>query len=446
MSLSNSILVNYSERTNGGTTRAIYKLDDKIYTSDLTSVGAGTCLALEDGDAADVQFFYSPTIGGLCTVKACTLLSDKQEIDGFTEDDQPHKWLTMHTLTCSNRESIDINRPELHSGWGFTESRDVVPGAQPQDPLLRRRGNLTLQDPDQDYSSTIGNVEPTFQMIKVGNDAAGDGQDATCTQIDWSRVLPFLRASQVLPKIPKLKLVHQYDKTFSNYVNPEEVAPGALQLFNLNPLLLSNEVLGMELTADSYTTRFGRIKSDHGMLLPAVAENQNGITKYNCTAFNGQYVDNLYFWTTADPAGANITVPNENRSRAMYKEEIQIMVNGFPLLPLDGITQEAEKMLFMHRTKGNFNAPLACFMSSLATTANNLVFDNATSVWTGNMSCTGVHIGAVIDRLQIIHQRQNIAALTPDQGAAATLDLYAECITEVTTPANGNPALVTVAY
>ena len=437
MSLSNSILVNYSERTNGGNTRAIYKLDDKIYTSDLTSVGAGSYTRIAEAPQ-NAQFFYSPTIGGLCTIKACTLLSDKQEIDGFTADDQLQKWLTMHTLTCSNRESIDINRPELHSGWGFTESRGVVPENQ------RKKGNLTLQDPDVDYSSEIDGAEPTFQMIQLGNDTVGDGQDVTCTQIDWSRVLPFLRASSVLPKIPKLRLVHQYDQTFSNYVNTNELTPAQASLASLNPLLLSNEVLGMEMTADSYTTRFGKIKTDHGMRLPAVAGDNPVSTKYNCTAFNGQYVDNLYFWTSPDPAGAPATVPNIYRSRAMRDEKIQIMVNGFPLLPLNGIEQEAEKMLFMHRTKGNFNAPLACFMSQLATTGNNLVFDAFTSVWTSNMSCTGVHIGAVIDRLQIIYERTE--GNGEDQGLEAILDLYAECITEVTTPANGNPALVTVAY
>ena len=443
MSLSNSILVNYSERTNGGNTRAIYKLDDKIYTSDLTSVGAGTCMKLDD-EAAALQVFYSPTIGGLCTIKACTLLSDKQEIDGFTADDQLQKWLTMHTLTCSNRESIDINRPELHSGWGFTEARNFIGPPEEGEPNQRNKGNLTLQDPDVDYSSVIAGNEPTFQMVRLGNDAVGDGQEATCTQIDWSRVLPFLRASSVLPKIPKLRLVHQYDQTFSNYLNPNAAAQGDLNLFSLNPLLLSNEVLGMEMTADSYTTRFGKIKSDHGMLLPAVVGDNPVSIKYNCTAFNGQYVDNLYFWTTADADAAPANVPNIYRSRAMRNEKIQIMVNGFPLLPLNGIEQEAEKMLFMHRTKGNFNAPLACFMSQLVTTPNNLVFDAATSNWTSNMSCTGVHIGAVIDRLQIIYERTEGNA--EDQGLDAVLDLYAECITEVTTPANGNPALVTVAY
>ena len=452
MSLSNSILVKYNERLNGGNTRAIYKLDDKIYTSDLTSVGAGTCTGLIV-DAAEAQFFYNPVIGGLATIKACALYSDNQELDALTATDVPIWWLTMHTLTCSNRESIDINRPELHSGWGFTESST---DEEEENLPVIRRGNLVLGDQNKDYSSVIGGQPAVYSMVHLGNDPLDDGQAVTCTQIDWSRVLPFLRASSVLPAIPKLRLIHQYETDPRTYFNPQEIPAEDLELKALNPLLLANEVLGMELTADSYTTRFGRIRADTGMTLPemGIAGGNTVSTKYTCTAFNGQYVDNLYIWTSPNEESAQAQgLPRLSTSAAMNKEKFQIMVNGFPLLPLDGVTQEAEKMLFMHRTKGNFNAPLECFLPLLATRDNNLVFDKSTSRYSGNMSFVGFHIGAVVDRLQIIYERTSIVepAPAPDiprpaSNMPATLGLYAECVTEVTTPSNGNPTLVTVAY
>jgi hypothetical protein len=431
MSLSNSITVNYYERTNGGsTTRAVYKLDDKIYTSDLTSYGAGVYGAQSE---AITPLYYSPTIGGLNNIRSCTLLCGTYLIDGFTADDIPQQWLTIDTLTCPNRVSIDINRPELHSGWGFTE-RQTDAGDD------TFKGTLTLQDPSQDYSTTLNDEEPYLEMFKIA-----ETEDGPNTQIDWSRVLPFLKSTPVLPRIPQLQLVHVYNTDPQDYVNPTEEA-GALS--TLNPVLLANEVLGQELTQPEYTFQYTRIHTDHGMIVAAPAEPAEDaaaipkLTVYNCKSFDGMYVENLYFWNTASAPIANI--PNNNRSPAMANEKLQVIVNGFPLLPMDGIVQEAEKMLYQTRCKGSINVPMALYLSGLATSPNNRVLDAVTAPFGSELSVTAVHVGATIDRLQIQHQRT--WGEFAHQQQPFTLALMAEVKHEFTAPTDGDLTKVVVAF
>lgn len=428
-------MVHYTERANGGSTRAIYNLPDKIL-ADVISVNVGVYSPEADPETTD--FYYHPVIGGMTTIRSCTLKSGDQVIDEFTAADVPQHWLTLHTLTCSNRDSVDVNRPELHSGWGFEEasSVEVINGN-----VVRRKGSLTLQDPNQDFSSVVDGVEPAFMMYNIAAN-----QDGPSTQVNWSRVFPSLRAMGTLPRIPKLQLTHVYDVTPTNFVNPDDLLPADLPLTTINPLLLSNEILGLELTKDSYTTRFNRIKVDSGMKIQQPADLEAPTrTTYNCTAFDGLYVENLYFWT--EPSQGVPVIPLNCQSRAMANEKIQVMVNGFPLLPLDGIEQEAEKMLYLTRTKGSANMPLAFYVSDMATLQSFRTCDVITSVFVGNMSLTGVHIGAVIDRLQIQYQR----TLPPtnhfeNQGLEATMHLMAEYAVELTTPSDGDPGKVTIAY
>ena len=405
MSLSNAIKTHILDPRVHNDRRSEFRLDDGFYSSNLTLVDAGLYdTALTD----DTNVTYPCNAGAMSCIKNIYLYSDNVAIDQLLEC-QSHS--AFKCWQSRNARQNDLNRFDLYSGWGFNVAdRDVTIDGEDQ-----KKNSYTLQAEYVDYYLQQGNTQSFNQPQVARAEASG-----ISGQIRLSEYLGFLRDSKVLPRIPNLRLVIEWNTTATDtYTNSNATTPAPVKSFKVKrPSLICDEILGMSGEQDFKIPYYSTIHER--FVVDAVAEGSTQRASLKSTAFNQRWVKDIMFFNRA--SGDSDYMLAKFRSPAQKDEKLQLIVNGTKFLPDQGIDTPGLKVYHLNNSHGTFNLPQACYQYATADAPGRYISARSKEI-VGQGSITSVAVEDKIERLQVEYERVGYSA---DAGAdtRASFELF----------------------
>jgi hypothetical protein len=322
---------------------------------------------------------------------------------------------SIQHLRTNNQAQEDLNRFELLNGFSWTNSaNDSVDNEEV--------GALTTEATHKDYvKSYLENPTNNFKQYHNNQIQVSASQsEGASGMLVLSNYLEFLRSVPVLPNIPDLRLVLEWNLTASDYYVDSDAPSAVTPSFNpIRPQLVYEEILGVAPQA-------GLIKLPYQcaiverFVVPTAADGTTVSSSFRSGAFRNRFVKDLVLFNKVETTEAWLR--RQERSVAQRDEKIQLVVNARKFLPDQGINQEAMKLQYFNDSIGGLNIPLAAAMSSFrdATANHNRTLAAQSEVVAHNMSVTGVLVNDVIDRLDIEYTRTG-STLQNDQTGSFTL-------------------------
>jgi hypothetical protein len=387
MSLSNSVKTVLQDPVSHNNSRSVFKLDDGYYASSLRLVDVG----LEDANANGKGFIY-PTINGcLQMIKNIFLYSDTVLIDSIQNIPQ---YSAIEALKTSN-QGAHLNRQLIQNGLGF----DLLQ----VDSASSRAGCLTLGEDESFRFNNINGSGTQNNQVPIGKD-----QDQQSGAITLSSLLKFLETVSVLPMIPNLRLVIEYDTTVTNYFNDPANAITAPALNVIRPTLVVEQLLDMgdqppeALEIPYMSTIVERFA------VPATASPSNNTvpqrSSFKSQAFTAKFVRDLTFFNlpSSDLAAADRYLTRLTRSAAQKGEVLQVVLNNRNHLPDVGIDSAAKKFMYFNDAQRPLNLPLIAALEDVRDASGNILEDDALE---GQFSVTSVKVGERVNDLRLEYQR-----------------------------------------
>ena len=242
MSLSNSVTTLLIDPRSHSNSRTEYRLDNDYYASTLKLVDVGI-IARDNpaGAAANSGALIYPQLNGVYQcVKNIYLYSGTTLLDSVQNVAQ---YSAIQAAKTSNQGSTDLNRDLLLNGLGFSQHPIGGDGVATADEQVARPQSLTTSSrASKDFSILLANngahtIPPNNQTT-----AAAD-QDGQSGCISLSSLLQFLKTISILPRIPNLRLVVEWDTNYNNYFNANGNAAGALSVSR--PTLVAEKIENM---------------------------------------------------------------------------------------------------------------------------------------------------------------------------------------------------------
>lgn len=393
MSLSNSTKVHLLDPTVQNTSRCEFRLPDGFLASSMKLIDLGVYNTNLDATSGQ---YYPSILGVLAAVKKLTLYSDSVILDEIQE--LPAYGAVQH-LRTTNQGSEDINRFELHNACNLA---------------IARTGAYTLQPQRKDYYDlTSLNVQRALNQFQISATATGNSGSITL-----SDYLGFLESVQVLPRIPNLRLLIEWNTTAGDYYEDSAAAAKTKAYTPIRPTLVIEELLGV----DQDTTNVKLPYLQNIVERFAVAATTNGTAQtvsFRSGAFKNRYVKDLLFFNKISTDDGFMLA--KQRSPPMYKEKLQLVVNGRKYLPDQGINQESMKLQYFNDTYGALNLPQFAYLPGLVDTSGK-VLDAPSEPLKNNFSVTGISIENQIERLDIEYARTGSNA---EAAQIAAFDLLA---------------------
>lgn len=412
MALSNSVKTMIIDPTVFNNSRCEFRLAPG-YLSNLKLVDVGVYSTNIVDRSTGV--FYPSIMGCLAAIKKISLFSGATMIDEIQE--LPSYGAVQH-LKTTNQAQEDLNRFELLNGCSFAiKSNDAPLDTQ------QSVGALTTESQHKDYVKTYlenGGLFKNYHnnQVQVANTDAG----AASGVLVLSSYLQFLATVPVLPNIPDLRLVLEFNLAAGDYYVDADASSAVSPTFlPIRPQLMYEELLGVKAEANVDVPYQSTIVER--FVVPAAADGTTVQTSFRSGAFRNRYVNDLVLFNKVSTTDGWLRA--KERSVAQKNETIQLIVNAKKYLPDQGINQESMKLAYFHDSQGGLNIPLAAAMSSCWDAANgtNRLFDSQTAPLAHNMSVTGVLVQDVIDRLDIEYSRTG-STVEADQTTAFDLLVF----------------------
>ena len=395
MALSNSVKTWVIDPTVFNSSRVEFRLNPGYLASNLKLIDLGVYSTNVVDRSTGV--FYPSILGVLTAIKKISLFSGSTMID---EVQELGAYSAIQHLRVNNQTAEDLNRFELLNGFSFAQNaRD-----QSDQEVV---GTLTTEANHKDYVKTY--LEQATNSFKAYHNnqiqIAAEQDGGVSGMIVLSNYLEVLRSVPVLPNIPDLRLVLEWDLAAANlYVDAD--APSAItpSLLPIRPQLVYEEILGvkeeMGLVKIPYTSMIVE-----RFVVPTAADGTTVSTSFRSGAFRNRFLKDLVLFNKVSTNDGWLRA--KERSVAQKNEKIQLVVNSLKLLPDQGINQEAMKLQYFNDAIGGLNVPLACAMSTAEDYqgSNWRMLDVHTGVIEHNFSVTGVLINQVVDRLDIEYSR-----------------------------------------
>ena len=414
MALSNSVKTWVLDPTIHNSSRTEFRLNPGVLASNLKLIDVGVYSSNIVDRTTGV--FYPSILGVLASIKKISLFSGSTMIDEIQE---LAAYGAVQHLRVSNQAQEDLNRFELLNGFSFTNSAN---DAADQEEV----GTLTTEGTHKDYVKCYQEVTNAFNQYHNNQiQISSSESDGASGMLVLSNYLEFLRSVPVLPNIPNLRLIIEWNLTASDYyVDPS--APSAVTpVFSpIRPQLVYEEILGVP-------QQEGLVKLPYlsaiveRFVVQSAADGQTVSSSFRSGAFRNRFVKDLIMFNKVQTD--DDWLQKKERSVAQKGEKIQLVVNARKFLPDQGINQEAMKLQYFNDAIGGLNIPLAAAMSSFQdalpiapATATSRTFDSHTNVVAHNFSVTGVMINDVVDRLDIEYTRTG-STVASDQTAAFEL-------------------------
>lgn len=412
MSLSNSIKVLILDPTVHNSNRTEWRLPEGFFASSLKLVDVGVYSSQVDGNQTGL--YYSSINGVLNSIKNITLFSGTTVLDQVQE---LSAYGSVKNLMVSNQGSEDVNRFQLLNGISLTQA----PGGR----------GLTTMSENKDYDATYSlTLDPALATVlrknRHNNQIQLSSVDGGVSgMLLLSDYLEMLKTVPVLPMLPELRLVLEWNVNAADYYNDPTApdAPTSPVFTPMLPQLMIEEILNQVAPKGLQKIPYVSTMVER-FVVPTAADGTTVSTTFRSGAFRERFVKDLIFYNQT--ATADGWMLRNNRSVAQKGEKLQLVLNGRKYLPDQGIDQEAVKMQYFNQTLGSLNIPLAAALSSTADVVagrNNILADATTRKLAHNMSVTAVSINDVIDRLDIEYQRVG-STLASDQTASFNLLMF----------------------
>ena len=404
MALSNSLKTWILDPTVNNSSRCEFRLNPGVLASNLKLVDVG----VYSSNIVDrsTGIFYPAILGVLASIKKISLFSGSTMIDEIQE--LPAYGAVQH-LRANNQVAEDLNRFELLNGWSFTNKASDSTDTN-------SIGTLTNEATHKDYvKSYLENPTSNFRQFHNNQiQVSATQSEGASGMLELSNYLEFLRSVPVLPNLPELRLIIEWNLTVSDYYKDASAPTDITPSFNpIRPQLVYEEILGVApqsgLVKIPYTSAIVE-----RFVVPAVTDGQTSTTSFRSGAFRNRFLKDLVLFNKASTDESWML--KKERSVAQMNEKIQLVVNSRKFLPDNGISQEAQKLQYFNEAIGGLNIPLAAAMSSFkdATSAACRAIDTHTKVVAHNFSVTGVMVNDAIDRLDIEYTRTG-STLQADQ-------------------------------
>jgi hypothetical protein len=410
MALSNSVKTWVLDPTVHNSSRTEFRLNPGVLASNLKLIDVGVYSTNIVDRTTGV--FYPSILGVLASIKKISLFSGSTMIDEIQE--LPAYGAVQH-LRVSNQAQEDINRFELLNGFSFSNSADDAADNE-------EIGALTTEASHKDYvKAYLENPANNFRQYHNNQIQIANSQsEGASGMLVLSNYLEFLRSVPVLPNIPDLRLILEWNLTAGDYYVDPDASTAVTPSFNpIRPQLVYEEILGVP-------AQEGLVKIPYmsaiveRFVVPTAADGTTVTSSFRSGAFRNRFVKDLVMFNKVQTDEGWLR--KKERSVAQKGEKIQLVVNARKFLPDQGINQESMKLQYFNDAIGGLNIPLAAAMSSFqdAVGNTNRTLDSQSDVIAHNFSVTGVMINDVVDRLDIEYTRTG-STVSADQTAAFDL-------------------------
>lgn len=410
MALSNSVKTWVLDPTVHNSSRTEFRLNDGYLASNLKLIDVGVYSTNIVDRSTGV--FYPSILGVVGSIKKLSLFSGSTMIDEIQE---LGAYAAVQHLRTTNQGAEDLNRFELLNGFSFAQS-----AADTGD--VNSIGALTVEATHKDYvKSYLENPTSSFKQYHNNQIQIANSQNEGASgMMVLSNYLEFLRSVPVLPYIPDLRLMIEWNLTVADYYVDGDAPTAVTPSFNpIRPQLVYEEILGV-------APQMGLVKIPYlsaiveRFVVPTAADGTTVTTSFRSGAFRNRMLKDLLMFNKVQTDDGWLL--KKERSVAQKGEKIQLVVNAKKYLPDQGINQEAMKLQYFNDTFGGLNAPLAAAMSSVQDVigASYRLMDTHTDSIAHNFSVTGVSVNDVVDRLDIEYTRTG-STLHAEQTAAFDL-------------------------
>jgi hypothetical protein len=411
MSLSNTVRTHLLDPRTHNDQRCEFRLQDGFYASSIKLIDLG----VHDSQLTGAEGVFYPTITGVMSlVKNIFLYSDTTLIDSLQNVAQ---YASVQALKTSNQGSTDLNRQLLLNGMGFHGRKSQpqpTPGGANNNPALQRPGSLQLGGNDAYNALTIGAKEAPNNQVPIPSD---DRQQSGSVLL--SQYLQFLKTVSMLPNIPNLRLVLEWDTNAASYYkDPDTAAAVNLALKVMRPTLVVDEILNVDPSEGAdYSLPYLATIVERFPVTEATSETIPTRNSFKSQAFTGKFVKDIMFFNLPSGNLANAAdrwLTRETRSVAQNGEKLQLVVNNKNHLPDQGITSLAQKFHYMNEAQSQLNLPLVSGAYGIQDTSGNVVGSTAAPL-VGQYSVTAVKVGQTVNDLRIEYQRRK--GDTPSSGS-----------------------------
>ena len=397
--------------------RVEFLLPDDNYDSASMRISNLGMFASDVAQGNLINAFYPLTCGVAQVIDRFTLLSGSDELEML---DHVSQWATIKALNNPFTIAEDINHNTLHSGWNFSQQRSGTGAAS---------GLLTLDTNGVDYYSPlrVGGVDRLTpgNASRISNTQYPPGSSAS---LNLSLISGLLQATPILPMIPQLRLVIEYDTNVSHYYNKAAIGAAPAALRPTFPMLIVKRYMNAPKMPNVIQIPYSTVKCSSGFIVPAVVApgaapdvgliSRNTFQSYD---FTGKMLKRLTMYNSPETSVG--TMLRSIRSSAQSNEVINFIINGEKYLPDNGIDSPAVKLQYLVNSYGNFNIPLLATAYGLKSQGNVI---NTTDC-VGNLSLTAIKVDAMIKTaIQVEYSRQPVVGALPTSLEQLNILLFGE--------------------
>jgi hypothetical protein len=410
MALSNSVKTWILDPTVHNSSRTEFRLNPGYLASNLKLVDVGVYSTNIVDRSTGV--FYPSILGVLASIKKLSLFSGSTMIDEIQE---LGAYGSIQHLRSSNQSAEDLNRFELLNGWSFSnKANDSADNNEV--------GSLTTEATHKDYvKSYLENPTNNFRQYHNNQiQISATQSEGASGMLILSNYLEFLRSVPVLPNLPDLRLIIEWNLNNIDFYVDADAPTAVTPSFNpIRPQLVYEEILGVAPQAGLVKLPYLSAIVER-FVVPTAADGTTVVSSFRSGAFRNRFLKDLVLFNKVETSEGWML--RRERSVAQLGEKIQLVLNARKLLPDQGINQESMKLQYFNESIGGLNIPLAAAMSSFkdATSSANRTFDSHTDVVAHNFSVAGVMINDVVDRLDIEYTRTG-STLQADQTGSFSL-------------------------
>jgi len=390
MSLSNAVKTVLLDPTVHNNQRTEFRIPDAAYASSMKLIDLGVFSSDQDGTK---EFTYPTITGVMSCVKNIYLYSDTTLLDSIQNTTE---YASIDALKTTNQGSQDVNRQTLLNGMGFWRADDEGGTNQP--------GAMTLgpESAAQNYYE-VNSSQPVNNQVVI----PATELDEQSGSFLISRLLEMLKTVSILPYIPNLRLVLEWDTAATQYFNG---SGGTFSLGVIRPTLVLDELQGMDRSqAADLNIPYNSVIVERFQVEATATPANDTVPKrssFKSQAFNAKFLKDvvLYNLPSGDLADANKWLIRRSRSVAQKDEVIQLVVNNSNHLPDRGCDQQSMKYHYFNDTQSQLNLPLIAGLTEVKDASGNILTD-ASAPLRGQFSVTGFKVGTVINDLRFEHQR-----------------------------------------
>jgi len=379
--------------------RSEYRLhDDTVYLASMRLLQVGFSSSATNG--------YNRLLGALGCIESIQLFSGNELLDQILSATLLN---ALRSANTNNNDNMSLNRYLKHSRLGY------------------------LAQGDQTYDSISGGQE--LDDIKVTVQQDNDSNAGSQAWISLKDMLPFLAASNHLPTdtLKNLRLVVNWKQDLKDMVVQDRTAT----LASLTGSVLVADEMNPSPERDaimkSYQgVRYRPIEHD-SVHVPAVSGTSASaleVEQKNTFSLNGFLNKKLHrvaivktptdsaTWTSGN---ANVGFSNQG-SKALWKERLQVRVNGSNKLVGDGVTRPNQRLAMLTDAYGTFNVVPGQQVTYLAE-GTNQIEDASTQ---GELAYDGLVIDEPSVREFVVELDRTGVYQNDGLNQALTLNLFGE--------------------